>query len=374
MRVSSLRGPLTATMVLVLAACASDRPKPTPLADFTPALPVRLAWSSQTEGASFVPMPVLRGGALVVSSGDGNGTVQGLDPATGQNKWQASVGSRLSAPAGSDGRFVAAVNENNELVLLDQGKTLWTTRLPGRVATPPLVAGERVFVLGVDRSVRAFDALDGRYLWLLQRAGDSLTLSQPGVLMPFQDTLLVGQGHRLAALDPTKGTVKWELPMANPRGTNEVERVADLVGPALRQGNALCARLFQTAVACADVQRATLTWTKNASGVQAAGADAELVVGADSTGRLSAWRAASGDLAWSNEALLHRELSGVAVTPQAAVVGDLDGQVHFLHRANGQVIQRAATDGSAVVGAPVIAGDLVIVSTRRGGVFAFRLG
>jgi outer membrane protein assembly factor BamB len=360
--------------LVLLAACASDKPKPTPLAEFTPALKVQAAWTSQVESAKFVAMPTLRAGTLVLTGGDANGTVLGVDAATGQTKWQAAVGASLSAAAGSDGRWTAAVTQDNELVVLEQGKPAWRTRLPGRVATAPLVAGERVFVLGVDRSVRAYDAVDGRYLWLLQRAGDSLTLSQPGLLMAYQDNLLVGQGHRLAALDPTRGAVKWELPLANPRGTNEVERVADLVGPGARQGNTLCARSFQTAVACADLQRATLTWTKNAGGVQAVGADAELVVGADNSGRLSAWRAANGDLAWNSEALMHRDLSGVLMTPKAAVVGDLEGQVHFLDRASGQIVQRVSTDGSAVVGAPVLAGDVVIVSTRRGGVFAFKLG
>jgi outer membrane protein assembly factor BamB len=37
--------------------------------------------------------------------------------------------------------------------------------------TAPLVAGERVFVMGVDRVVHAFDATDGKKLWVLQRPG-----------------------------------------------------------------------------------------------------------------------------------------------------------------------------------------------------------
>jgi outer membrane protein assembly factor BamB len=56
------------------------------------------------------------------------------------------------------------------------------------------------------------------------------------------------------------------------------------------------------------------------------------------------------------------------------VVGDLEGQVHFLDRSNGKIVQRMATDGSPVVGVPLLAGNLVIVNTRKGGVFAFRLG
>jgi hypothetical protein len=69
----------------------------------------------------------------------------------------------------------------------------------------------------------------------LQRPGEPLTLAQPGVLAA-QGHLLVGQGPRWPGVDPP-GTVRWEVPVATPRGTNEVERLADLVGPALRLGD-----------------------------------------------------------------------------------------------------------------------------------------
>ncbi|MGL1724219.1 outer membrane protein assembly factor BamB family protein, partial [Vibrio parahaemolyticus] len=46
----------------------------------------------------------------------------------------------------------------------------------------------------------------------------------------------MGQGPRLAGVDPLQGSLRWEASVATPRGTNEVERLADLVGPAVRQG------------------------------------------------------------------------------------------------------------------------------------------
>jgi outer membrane protein assembly factor BamB len=54
------------------------------------------------------------------------------------------------------------------------------------------------------------------------------------------------------------------------------------------------------------------------------------------------------------------------------VVGDLEGQVHFLDRDSGQVVLRLPTDGSAVQGAPVLSGTTLLVATRNGGLFAFR--
>ena len=66
-----------------------------------------------------------------------------------------------------------------------------------------------------------------------RRPGDPLTLAQGGVIAAFKDTLLVGQGPRLAGLDPNDGDVRWEVAVGTPRGTNEVERLADLVAQQL---------------------------------------------------------------------------------------------------------------------------------------------
>ena len=238
--------------------------------------------------------------------------------------------------------------------------------------TPPLVAGERVFVKTVDRTVHAFDALDGRKLWTFQRPGDALTLGQAGVLTSFKDTLVVGHGPRLLGVDPVRGTLRWEVPIASPRGTNEVERLADLVGPALRVGNQVCARAFQAAVGCVDGDRGTLQWSRNVGGVQAVGGGAVVVAGADASDRITAWRQASGEMAWTNEKFLHRGLSGAASIGKAVVFGDAEGQIHFLDQDTGEAVLRLPTDGSAVVGAPVVSGNTLVVVTRSGGVFAFK--
>lgn len=362
---------LVIALTVALAACSSsDKPKPTPLEAVAQQLPARIVWS-QKMGATPLPLAVIaRNGQFVVAAGDGG--VAAYRAADGSTVWSGSVGATLAAGVGSDGRTAAVVTRDNELVVLDQGVIKWRQRLVSRVSTAPLVAGERVFVLGVDRAIEAYDALDGKKLWRLARPGDALTLAQPGVLAAYKNTLLAGQGPRLAAIDPLRGSLQWELPLAAPRGTNEVERLADLVGPLLRVGDMVCARAFQSAVACADVERASLLWSKNVGGTMAVGGDDSLVFGADANDRISAWRPGSGEVAWTSERLLHRDLSGAALWGRSAVFGDFEGQVHFFDRESGNPIARLATDGSAVVGTPVAEGGTLLVQTRAGGLFAIR--
>lgn len=367
----SARRWLAAALVAALAACSSsDKPKPTPLEAVLQQLPARIVWTQKLGTTPPTLQALVRGGQLVVASGDGS--VAAYRVADGTPAWNGSANAALSAGVGSDGRYAAVVTRDNELVVLDRGAPLWRARLTARVATPPLVAGERVFVMGVDRAVEAYDALDGNKLWRLARPGDALTLAQPGVLAAYKNTLLAGQGPRLAAIEPLRGTLQWELPLAAPRGTNEVERLADLVGPLLRVDDMVCARAFQNAVACADVERASLLWSKNVGGTAAVGGDDSLVVGADANDRITAWRPGSGEVAWTSERLLHRDLSGAALWGRAVVFGDFEGQLHFFDRENGNPIGRLATDGSAVIGTPVVDGDTLLVQTRSGGVYAIR--
>lgn len=355
---------------VLLAGCSADKPPPTPLETYEPKIAGRAVWKAGFGNVGPLIAPVAIDGQFIVATMAGD--LIALQADDGAVRWQTRVGGPVSAGVGSDGRFVSVVTRGNEVVTFDSGREIWRKRVPSSVVTPPLVAGERVFVMGVDRAVQAFDALDGRRLWTLQRPGDALTLAQAGVLAAFHNTLLVGQGARLAAVDPLRGTVLWELPMASPRGSNEVERLADLIGPAVRVGDRVCARAFQSAVGCVDAARGAVLWTRGAGGANPVGGDADRVFGADATDRMTAWNASTGDIVWSHEKLLYRGLSGGLAVGPVVAFGDVEGYVHFLSTATGEQQLRLPTDGSPVLGTPVLSGNTMLVVTKSGGLFAFR--
>ena len=354
-----------------LAGCAADKPDPKPLEAFESRISARQVWLDQIGRLRFPLVPVAREGMFIVARSDG--VLRALRAEDGREIWRADAGGEISAGVGSDGRFTSVVTRGNEVVAFDaKGAALWRKRVPAAVVSPPFVAGERIFVMTVDRVVHAFDALDGRRLWVYQKAGDPLTLAQPGVLVAYKNTLLSGQGPRLAALEPTGGTLAWDVALASPRGTNEVERLADLVGPPVRSGSRYCARAFQSAVGCVDAELGTLLWTRNVGGTRALAGDAERLIGADASDRLTAWRAANGDVLWTNENFMHRGLSGMLAVGPLLVFGDADGYMHFLGAATGETQLRLVTDGTPVSTTPVVSGNTVMVVTRDGGVFAFR--
>lgn len=358
--------------LLGMSACSSsDRPAPAVLQPIAPQLVVETVWRSSESGVVFPLLPQVRAGKLALATGAG--VVSLRQAATGDIQWRVDTGAEITAGPGTDGHAVAVVSRDNELLLLADGRIRWRLPLETRVVTAPLVAGERVFVVGVDRIVHAFDVLDGRRLWTLKRAGDPLTLAQTGVLTAYKDTLLVGHGARLLGVDPLKGQVRWEVLVSSPRGTNEVERLADLVGPAARDGASFCLRAFQSAVGCVDAERGALQWSASVGGVAPVAADAEMVFAADSADRVFARRRGRGDQVWLSEQLLYRSVSAPAVLGPAVLLGDLEGQVHWLSRATGQALARTATDGSPVVFQPVVVDDRALVVTSKGGLFMFQI-
>lgn len=359
-------------LVATLAACSSSskKPEPTPLAPANALINARQVWSANV-GTSGAPlMPAVAQGRLAVAALDG--TVALLDGQSGRDVWRASVGGRLAAGVGTDGQYAAVVTTGNELVVVTDGRVAWRTRLPARTFTAPLVAGARVFVLTADRSVTAFDAANGARLWVQNRSGEALALQQAGVVMAVGDTLVVGQSGRLVGMNPNNGSTRWEATLASPRGSNEIERLVDIVAGVGRQGTQLCARAFQATVGCVDTVRGTTIWTQPASGAVGVDDDERWVFGTESTGRVRAWRRSDGEAAWSTDRFLYRGLTAPLSAGRSVVFGDSQGLVHLLSRDDGSPLNRLTTDGSPIVSAPVLVGNTLVAVTRNGGVFAWR--
>lgn len=371
-----LAGAACGAAVVLLAACtlfkgSDPKPKPTELAPNTALFGVQQAWSANIGSTAGLPLQVSVHGNEITLASSGGAVVR-MDASSGAVLWRASLPQGLAAGVGSDGRWSAVVTQNNQVAVLDGGKVAWKRRLPAQSYTAPLVAGNRVFVLTADRAVAAFDAQSGAELWARPGAGEPLVLRQAGVLMAAGDTLVAGIAGRLVGMDPNTGDTRWEATLANPRGANDVERLVEIVAPASRIQTNLCARAFQTSVACFDFDSGKVLWAQKADGASGVSGDAEEVFGTESNGTVMAWSRVTGARTWSANSLRYRNLSAPLLLGRSVVVGDGMGLVHFLSREDGSPLNRMTTDGSAIDIAPVAAADTLVVVTKNGGVFGFR--
>ncbi|WP_370654013.1 outer membrane protein assembly factor BamB [Rhodoferax sp.] len=369
---ASVRRVVVLALVGALTACASgsDALKPADLGANPALLGVRTAWTGKIAPVDFPLQAKVTGQTVALAGNDG--AVLSLDARSGAVLWRTEVGGPIAAGVGSDGRFSAVVTRANELVVLEAGQVRWRAGLTAQVFTAPLVAGERVFVLAADRSVAAFDASSGRKLWQQQRPGEALVLRQAGVLTAVGNTLVAGLSGHLVGMNPVNGNTVWDATLAAPRGTNDIERLVDLVGGFSRNGNELCVRAFQSAVGCVDALRGSVIWKRVAAGAVGVHGDDAQVYGVESDSRVLAWQRANGQPVWTSDRLLYRKLSAPLVLGRSVVMGDATGLVHLLSRADGTPLTRLSTDGSAIEVTPVVAAGTLVVVTRNGGVYGFQ--
>lgn len=365
---------LMVSALWVLSACGSA-PKPTPqdIGSVKTEQAIVAAWSTKLSGDhAFTQSLTVLEGKLALASKDGH--VHVVQAGNGQLVWQLDLKTGLNTSPGFDGRSAAVVTRSNELVAMADGKVLWRSRLTAQSYTKPLVAGERVFVLLADRSVAAFDLASGQKLWVQQRTGEALVLKQNGVLMAFQNNLLAGLGGKLVALNPDNGQVRWEVPIANPRGINDLERLVDLVASPSRVNNSVCVRAFQAQVGCVDALRGALLWTRPANGVQGVDGNTSGLVGTESNGVVQAWNRSTGERLWDTDRLKYRELTAPLWTGKGVVIGDAGGYLYVLSAQDGRLLNKLKTPASGFAASPTALPDGgLVVLTRNGLLQAYQL-
>lgn len=366
-------------MLAVLAGCASLNPfaekdksvEPAELVELKASMAVRTAWTLDIGRANdSVFTPAVVDNTLVVAGGEGD--IARVEVATGRVLWRVNAGTALSAGVGTDGRVVAVGGTKGAVLAFDiDGKLLWKAQASSEVLSAPAVAHGIVVVRSLDNRIVGFDAKTGEQKWTVQRPTPALTLRlAPGMVMSGSDVLVAQPGGKLLSMLVATGAPKWEIAVGEARGATELERVTDMGGAPALAGGDVCAVSYQGRVGCYDLASASARWTKDFSSKVGVAADERFVFAVDEKGAVTAFDRQGGASAWRNDKLANREPSTPVSYGRAVAVGDLDGYVHFLSREDGSFLARAATDGSAIVSPPVIAGDKLVFQTQKGTVAA----
>jgi outer membrane protein assembly factor BamB len=274
---------------------------------------------------------------------------------------------------GGSGSIVIVGSAKGEVLAFDSsGKQLWKAPVPGELLAPPAIDGSLVVVRVGDGRLYGLNANDGKRRWVYQRSTPALSLrSHAGVIVERGAVFAGFPGGRLVALAAATGNVGWDSVVALPRGTTELERVADVMGLPILDGERVCAVAYQGRVACFDTQSGTTIWARDMSSVSGMDADHRGAYITDDKNAIVALDKSNGASLWKQDKLANRGVSTPLAFGRFVIVGDFEGYVHLLSREDGSFAARIATDGSAIGAGPVaLDANTILVQTRNGGVFA----
>lgn len=343
------------------------RNQPAALVDLKPTVNVRTVWTERVGKADkYVFAPAVFRNDVFTAAADG--TVTRIDATTGRSLWSINAGTKLTAGVGTDGETVVVTGEKGVVLAFDgQGKLRWKAQATSEVLSTPAVGQNVVIVRSLDNRVIAFDAETGTRKWFAQRTAPALTLrTSPGITIANSSAYVGLAGGRLLALALNNGAPRWEVAVGDPRGTTELERIADISGAPVVSGRDVCAVAYQGRVACFDAINGTSRWAKALSSDVGVAVDERLVYAADERGALNAFARDSGTSVWRNNQLANRRLSTPGFSGRVVAVGDYQGFIHFFSKDDGLLLARVSTDGSPILAVPVVVGSNLIFQTQSG--------
>ncbi len=263
---------------------------------------------------------------------------------------------------------------------------IWEARIAGgnkeaRLAAAPVIAGGRLYAMGTDATVTAFDANSGAKLWAVQFGdadkSDAKSLFGGGVSVD-GDTLYVTNGLGDAgAMKAADGSTVWRVKLGAPlRGAPTVALGSVYV---ISQDN----QLFALNAADGKTQwtSAAAVQLANVFGAAAPSVAQGTVVAGFSSGDLNAYRYENGRTLW-NDALSRTSINtsvGSLTDVDAGAVID-QGRVFALGQGGRMVAlelvtgQRAWELNIAGISTPAVAGDWVFVVTDEAKVLCVARG
>jgi len=351
---------------------ASPVQKPAELPVLRSSVTARVLWQGNVGSAEKNIFSPSVSGSIVYAVG-ASGQLTGFEVATGRQAMRTDVGQRVSGGVGAGGTLVLVGTPKGEVLAFDtNGKALWKAQLSGEVLAPPRVADGVVVARAGDGRIYGLNAADGKRRWLYQRAMPPLSVrTHAGVTLARGMVYAGFPGGRLAAMSIAAGNVSWESVVALPRGATELERVADVASLPLTDEQRACAVAFQGRIACFDISSGSGLWARDMSSVAGMSTDGRNFYITDDKNAIVALDKTNGSSLWRQDKLTGRGVSGSLAFGRFVVIGDFEGYVHFLLREDGSFVGRVATDGSAIITAPVALDfSSFVVQTRNGGIFA----
>jgi outer membrane protein assembly factor BamB len=354
---------------------SAPKVKPAELAPLQASATVQGLWQASVGGAGeFVFTPAVVGASVYAAAKDG--TLARFDG--GRQAWRISAGQALSGGVGAGEKLVVVGTPKGEVLAFNaaDGSPAWQARVSSEILAAPAVSSDLVAVRSGDARIFGFEPADGKRRWVYQRSTPALALrSNVGVTLTGRALYAGFPGGKLVSIALNNGAAQWEATVALPRGTTELERIADVASDPVVAGSTICAVAYQGRVACFDADNGRQQWARDVSSIAGLDIGSRYLYVSDDKGAVHAFDRSSGASIWKQDKLFMRGTTRPLAVGQRVAIADFQGVVHLLSDEDGAFVARQTTDGSAIVAAPrsLDAAASFVVQTKSGALHALSL-
>ncbi len=343
----------------------------------------RRVWSSDAGNGSgsvgrLLSAPIIYGGRVYTL--DASSQVSSFNARSGGAAWRKSLvpekESGLEGYGGGlavdSGRLYVSTGFGR-VVALDpaSGKQLWEKSLGVPVRAAPTAVGERVFVIARNGVVFCLSGTDGSEVWQFRGLPETTSLSySPSPAVDGDIITVPYPSGDLVALNVTDGTPLWQESLARTRTTTSFAAMSDAAAPAMAGGVTYAIGHSGRFVATQQATGERL-WAIDMPGVQRPAVAGDSVFIVDIRGQLVAVERSTGNVRWTVQLPDARIWSGPVVAGGQLWLTSNKGALVGVDAATGRIASKMSV-GKAVYVPPVVADGHLYVLTDDAKLVAFR--
>ena len=348
---------------------------PSELNEIKSTVQAKVLWSSRLEMSEDDDFTPAIDNGYIYAAGS-KGEVLKLSAASGKQEWRVNLGEAITGGVGIGANLVLVGTQKGYVVAYDfNGKMLWKAKVSSQVLSAPKVDFGVVVVRCGDSRIYGLNAVDGSRKWIYERATPPLSLkSSAGVVLDGGAAYAGFAGGKLISLRVEDGKVLWEVSVAQPKGTTEIERIADITSLPVVDGPLVYAVAYQGKVAAVDRATGRTAWSRDISSYTGLNAEDARVFISHAASAVYALDFSTGKTYWRQGDLRQRRITAPLPMGNIVAIGDVEGYVHLLSREDGSFVGRLKIEDAPIMPQMVALGSsTVIAQTRKGGIYAISL-
>ena len=356
--------------ILLIASCAQNAVKLSPLPKYEKAAAVKLNWRVNLGRGSRLQLrhqsPAEVGDVVYLCDWR---RLIALNLTNGKRLWRKKLGAPISGCLAHFGERIYLSDEDGIVYAInaENGDIIWQKQLDADSVTPPTANENVVLIQTVSEKLYALNANDGTQLWSYSAYNPGLTLF--GSFHPIIIGNIAISGFAdgsVVVFDWSSGNPVSFRQISVPQGQSDIERLVDIDATAIFDDGQLYMSSYGGTTLGLDLRSGTEIWRNDIGSFLTMAQDSERLFVVDKDNRIYAIKKSDGEIIWEREDYLYRGLTAPVLFDDYLAMGDRNGQLHVFASEDGSPVGRRKMGLKDIINFMVATSEGILLIDKEG--------
>ncbi|XZQ54733.1 MAG: outer membrane protein assembly factor BamB [Arsenophonus sp.] len=324
----------------------------------------------------------------IVYAADRKGTIKSIDIGSGKILWSINLSKKkyfftrnrqslLSSGLTVSGNKIYIGTETGKIIALNKidGELVWETDISGEVLSKPIIDNDILLIHTGNGLLHALNSHTGQNKWSIDLGTSGLSIRGKSTPTIVYGIAIVGSNTgRISAINISEGQILWQQYISEIHGKAEIGHLHDVnITPVIDiDSSTIFAIAYNGDLVSMDMYSGQIIWKLYIGSVNDMIIVNNIIYLVDQNDRVLGIYKSNGVILWTQNALLHRNLTAPIIYDNYLVVGDGEGYLHWLDINSGEFIVRNKVNSSGLQSRPIIADDKLLIQAKDGTIYLIK--